>query len=88
MHQSPENSHPKPSTRQMVQVVIGWVLSLVGGLAGLITLFTFPFVVFDEGSGAIWEAVAFIVPEAIVFGVGIWLIRRSKKPDSGHRPTA
>ncbi|MGO1320317.1 MAG: hypothetical protein ACTII7_06595 [Galactobacter sp.] len=84
MNQSPESSRATSGRRQLVQVGIGWVLTLLGGLAGLITLFTFPFVFFGEGSSAIWEAIAFFIPEALVFCLGIWLIRRGKKTGSGR----
>lgn len=88
MNQSEGNAWTSLNTGQKAQLVIGWALTLLAGLFGLITLFTFPFVLADEGTSAIWEAVAFIVPEAVGFGVGIWLIRRSKKSGSGQRPAA
>jgi lipopolysaccharide export LptBFGC system permease protein LptF len=67
------------SGASIAQLVVGWVLVLVGGLCAIITLFTFPFVLQEQGTDAIPQAIAFIVPEIVVLVVGGWLIRRGQR---------
>jgi hypothetical protein len=71
------------SKASIAQTVVGWVLVLVGGLFAIITLFTFPFVLSEQGKEAVIEAIYFVVPEVIALIVGTWLIRRNRRAGSG-----
>lgn len=86
--QDPNDTHSSARSKASIaQTVVGWVLVLVGGLFAIITLFTFPFVLSEQGNDAVIEAVYFVIPEVIALILGTWLIRRNRPAGSGSSAT-